>query len=403
MGIPLEVVGSLPRPTKLQNTFADYDAGKITFAQLQEVQDESCKESIQRMEQTGHPVVTDGEQRASSFATYPFTHTLAGTGLAQNLGAGGQCFAIFDDGHNRQLPRLVSGPFRYQTYAADYLRRSLPMATKPMKQAVIAPSMLYLLYPLDKEIQGYSREQFEDDLVNECEKDVRQCFEAGAIRVSIDFTEGRLSLKNDPNTPWTGRNMLDKFINLNNRVLDRFSAEERKDIGIHTCPGGKSSSDANRVLDEFFPGDCDSPHSHDVDYARLLPSLFKMNAGYFLIQVASEKDREKVYKLCGDHSRVDANGVAQVCFIGVTNPLNPRVETPEEVCDALLTAAKYIPKERLGATDDCGFSPFSIDTKPAHNLGTEAQSGPDFARDIAFQKIKARVQGAALASQKLGL
>jgi Cobalamin-independent synthase, Catalytic domain len=128
-----------------------------------------------------------------------------------------------------------------------------------------------------------------------------------------------------------------------------------------------------------------------------------MNAGYFLIQASSEKDKEKVYKLCGDHSRTDANGVAQVCFIGVTNPLNPRVETPEEVCDALLTAAKYIPKERLGVTDDCGFSPFSIDQKPKHNLGSEAQSGPDFARDIAFQKIRARVQGAALASQKLGL
>jgi methionine synthase II (cobalamin-independent) len=240
MSIPLEVVGSLPRSAKLQSAFADYDTGKITFSQLQEMQDEACKESIQRMEQTGHPVVTDGEQRASSFATYPITHTLAGTGIAKNMGGGGQCFAVFDDGHDRQLPRLMAGPFRYQTYAADFLKRSLPMATKPMKQAVVAPSMLYLLYPLDEEIQGYTREQFEADLVNECEKDIRQCFEVGATRVTIDFTEGRLSLKNDPRSPWTGRSMLDKFIDLNTRVLDRFSPKERKNIGIHTCPGGES-------------------------------------------------------------------------------------------------------------------------------------------------------------------
>jgi hypothetical protein len=67
-----------------------------------------------------------------------------------------------------------------------------------MKQAVIAPSMLALLYPLDSELPGYTREQFETDLVNECEKDIRAAFAAGAARVSIDFTEGRLATRNDP-------------------------------------------------------------------------------------------------------------------------------------------------------------------------------------------------------------
>ncbi len=137
-------------------------------------------------------------------------------------------------------------------------------------------------------------------------------------------------------------------------------------------------------------------HSAEVDYAELLPSMFQMNAGYFLIQLASEDDKEHVYQLIGEHSRDDANGVPQVCFVGVIDPLNPEVETPERVRDALLTAAKYIPTERLGATDDCGFSPFSIDEKPKHG-------SPDFARDIAFQKISARVEGVRLASEELGV
>ena len=380
MPIPTEPVGSLPRPAKLQAAFEAYDAGEIDHEALLREQDEACRDSITRMEATGSPIVTDGEQRASSFATYPITDTLGGTGLADHLAADGQYFAIFTDGHHRQLPRLTGGPFRYKTYAADYFKRSKPMATKPMKQAVIAPSMLALLYPLDEEVPGYSRGAFEDDLVNECEKDIRQAFAAGAVRVSIDFTEGRLACRNDPDNPWTGRGMLGHFIELNNRVLDRFSAEERRNIGVHTCPGG----------------DCDSTHSADVDYAELLPSLFQMNAGYFLMQLASEPDKERVYKLIGEHSREDAKGVAQVCFIGVINPQNPRVETPQEVCDDLILAAKYIPVERLGATDDCGFSPFSIDVKPKHG-------SPDAARDIAFQKIKARVQGAELASEALGL
>ena len=380
MSIPTEPVGSLPRPARLQAALADYDAGRITREELTRLQDEACLDSIRRMEATGSPIVSDGEQRASSFATYPLTDTLGGTGLAETLAADGQYFAIFEDGHHRQLPRLIGGPFRYKTYAAEFVEKAVKMATKPLKQAVIAPSMLALLYPLEGEVQGYPREQFLADLVDECEKDIRQCFAAGAVRVSIDFTEGRLACRNDPKNPWTGRGMLGEFIDLNNRVLDRFSAEERRNIGIHTCPGG----------------DCDSTHSADVDYAELLPGMFKMNAGYFLMQLASEKDKERVYRLIGEHSREDADGVAQACFIGVINPQSPRVETAQEVCDDLLLAARHIPKERLGSTDDCGFSPFSIDVKPRHG-------SPDVARDIAFQKISSRIQGTQMASEKLGL
>lgn len=380
-GIPTEPVGSLPRPSWLQQAYAQYDAGAITRNQLEIEQDKAVKDSIEHQEATGTPIISDGEQRWSSFATYALADTLAGTGLADHLaGTGGQYFAIFSDGHSRQLPRLTDGPFRYKTYAADTLRRSIAMASKPMKQAVIAPSMLALLYPLDEEIPGYSREAFEEDLVNECEKDIRQAFAAGAAHVSIDFTEGRLATRNDPRNPWTGRNMLPHFIELNNRVLDRFSAEERTKIGMHTCPGG----------------DRDAVHSADVPYSDLLPSLFGINVGYFLIQLASERDKDRVYQLIGENLRTDANGVAQLAYIGVINPLNPRVESPEEIRDALVRAANFIPKEQLGATDDCGFSPFSIDEKPSHG-------SPEFARETAWQKISNRVAGTRLAAEKLGV
>ncbi|MDQ2790821.1 MAG: 5-methyltetrahydropteroyltriglutamate--homocysteine methyltransferase, partial [Actinomycetota bacterium] len=253
-GIPTEPVGSLPRPSKLQAAYAAYDEGKIDKAALEVEQDAAARDSIERSEATGAPIISDGEQRWSSFATYPITDTLAGTGLADNLGPGGQFFAIFADGHGRQLPRLTGGPLRYKTYAADTLKQSIGYAHVPMKQAVIAPSTLALLYPLKDEVPGYSREQFEEDIVNECEKDIRMAFEAGAARVSVDFTEGRLATREDPRNPWTGAGLLPHFIELNNRVFARFSPEERTKIGIHTCPGG----------------DRDSVHSADVPYNNLL-------------------------------------------------------------------------------------------------------------------------------------
>jgi methionine synthase II (cobalamin-independent) len=377
-GIPTEPVGSLPRPTSLQNAYLAYDAGSIKFERLEAEQEAAVRDSIERLEGTGAPIISDGEQRRSSFATYALADTLAGTGLADHLSStGGQPFAIFADGRLRRLPRLTGGPFRYRTYAAEGLSKSIGLTDRPMKQAVIAPSMLALLYPLDAQIPGYSRVQFYEDLVRECEKDIRKAFAAGAARVSIDFG---LSNRNDLRNPGTGRHLLPGFVRLNNILLARFTAEERARIGIHTCPGS----------------DRDSVHSADVDYHELLPNMFQMNAGYFLIQLASERDRDRVCKLIGENIRDDADGVAQMAYIGVINTLNPQVESVEEVMNALERAANFIPRERLGSTDDCGFSPFSIDEKPNHG-------SPEYAREIAFQKITNRVRGTLAAAEKLGV
>ena len=75
-------------------------------------------------------------------------------------------------------------------------------------------------------------------------------------------------------------------------------------------------------------------------------------------------------------------------FVGVVAPIDPHVETPEEVRDRVLEAAQYIPLAQLGTTDDCGFSPFCDDTSTS--------------RETAFAKISARVKGTALAAQILG-
>jgi 5-methyltetrahydropteroyltriglutamate--homocysteine methyltransferase len=233
-------------------------------------------------------------------------------------------------------------------------------ARVPVKQAVISPSALSLMYP-DQGIPGYTREEFINDLLSEHETEIRRCLAKGAHKVQIDFTEGRLAIKIDPSG-----NLLQSFIDLNNLALARFSAEERKRIGVHTCPGA----------------DCDSTHSADVDYAELLPSLFELQVGNFYIALAGEKDRVHVHKIIRECMKP-----GQRIFIGVIATIDPRIETPEEVRDRILEAAEYIPVGQLGTTDDCGFSPFSDDTSTS--------------RDTAFAKIRARVRGTMLASEIL--
>jgi 5-methyltetrahydropteroyltriglutamate--homocysteine methyltransferase len=351
MSIPTEPIGSIPRPLQLIEAVATLDG---TDPALDPLYEEAIRDTIERFEATGSPVITDGEQRKyHNFWTYS-VHGLPNTAP--------DGFKIpFSAGHVRRMLRLTAGPFRYKRHADSYLDVARKYAHKPVKQAVISPSALSLMYPPD-EIPGYPREQFIDDLLREHETEVRNCLRKGAHMVQIDFTEARLAVKIDPSG-----DLLNSFIDLNNLALARFSAEDRKRIGVHTCPGS----------------DRDSTHSGDVDYAQLLPSLFELKVGNFYIALAGEKDRRGVLKIIREHMKP-----GQRIFVGVVAPIDPRVETPQEVRDRTLEAARYIPVAQLGTCDDCGFAPFSDDTTTS--------------RETAFEKIRARVRGTELAAEILG-
>jgi 5-methyltetrahydropteroyltriglutamate--homocysteine methyltransferase len=352
MNIPTEPIGSIPRPLALIE--AVNACGDGMDPALDGLYEEATRQTIEQFEATGSPVITDGEQRKyHNFWTYSVQ------GLKNTSPDG---FKIpFAAGHTRRMLRLTAEPFRYKRYADRYLDLALRHTHLPLKQAVISPSALSLMYPPEG-ILGYSREHFIEDLLREHETEVRRCLQKGAYKVQIDFTEGRFALKVDPSG-----SLLSTFIDLNNLALSRFSASDRARIGVHTCAGG----------------DLDSTHSADVDYAQLLPSLFQLNVGNLYVALAGEKDRPAVLKAIKKYLRPD-----QQVFVGVIAPIDPHIETPEEVRDRVLEAAEYIPIEQLGTTDDCGFSPFCDDTSTT--------------RETAFAKIRARVVGTALAAETLG-
>src|SRR6476660_5526761 len=231
MKILIETVWSIPRPKYLTDALQSFALKQINESELSKLIDEALKDTIKRFEETGSPVITDGEQKKPSIATY-------------------------------QIHGLKT------------------------------------LSPEDVVIQ------FTADLLNVAEADIRKSLNSGAYKVQIDFTEARLALKLDPSA-----GLLRSFINLNNKVLSRFTEEERKKIGVHSCPGG----------------DRDSTHSADISYADLLPLLFELNAGNFYLEYAGEKDKPSVLASIKENMRP-----FQRVFIGVTNVLDPRVETPGE-------------------------------------------------------------------------
>lgn len=350
--IPTEPIGSIPRPLALIEAVTA--RGDANDPELDALYDAAIRDTIEQFEATGSPVITDGEQRKyHNFWTYS-VHGLPNTAP--------DGFKIpFSAGHTRRMPRLTAGPFRYRRLADSYLEVARRYARVPIKQAVISPSALSLMYPAEG-IDDYSSDEFIEDLLDEHETEIRRCLAKGAHKVQIDFTEARLAVKIDPSGA-----LLNSFIDLNNLALSRFSAEERAKIGVHTCPGA----------------DRDSTHSAEVDYAELLPSLFQMKVGNFYVALAGEKDHAHVLRIIRKYLKPD-----QRVFVGVVAPIDPHVETAEEVRDRVLEAAGTIPVAQLGTCDDCGFSPFSDDTSTT--------------RETAFAKIRARVEGTALAAQKLG-
>jgi 5-methyltetrahydropteroyltriglutamate--homocysteine methyltransferase len=350
--IPTEPIGSIPRPIPLLEAIAEWGSDD---ARLEPLYDAAVKDTLARFEATGSPIITDGEQRKyHNFWTY-CVHGLANTAP--------DGFRIpFAAGHTRRMPRLTAGPFRYRRYADAYVEVARRYTNVPLKQAVISPSALSLMYPAEG-LRGYSRDEFIEDLLAEHVSEIRRSFAAGAVKVQIDFTEARLAVKIDPSG-----GLLARFIELNNLALSRLTAAERLNVGIHTCPGG----------------DLDSTHSADVDYAELLPSLLQLRATHFYVALAGEPDRVHVLKILGQYLRPH-----QRVFVGVVAPIDPRIETAEDVRDRILEAARYIPIDQLGTTDDCGYSPFCDDRSTS--------------RETTFAKIRARVDGTRLASRALGV
>lgn len=350
--IPTEPIGSIPRPPELVAAIRG-GAGPDAIAPLLEA---AVRDTVAAFEATGAPVISDGEQgKLPNFWCYPMygAANTAPDGFRIPLSSG-------PTGAYQRMPRLTRGPFRYGCHADQYLRLARRYATRPVKQAVISPSALSLLYPPDG-LPGYAREQFLEDLVREHETEIRHCLEAGAHKVQVDFAEGPLAMRLDPSGA-----LLASFVHLNNMALDRLSAAERALVGVHVSAAGIRA-----------PGG-----AADIDYAELLPTLFEIRAGSFYIAMAGQPDPERVLRIAREYARPQ-----QRVFVGVTDPLDPRVESAEQVRDRVLLAARYLAPRRLGTTDDAGFAPFFDDDSVS--------------RATAFAKMRARVEGTHLAAALL--
>ncbi|MBS0196205.1 MAG: 5-methyltetrahydropteroyltriglutamate--homocysteine methyltransferase [Planctomycetes bacterium] len=350
--IPTEPIGSIPRPLELIEAIKAVDAGAVSLQAIEPLFREAVRDTIREFEASGSPVASDGEQRKHpNFATYAVQDhpNMEPDGFEARLG-----------NPRWRWPRIVKGPFRYSRSADTFLLEARSYAGVPLKQGVAAPTSMSLLYPA-RPIEGYPREQFLEEVLAEHVREVRACLALGAHTVQIDFAEALLACRLD-----SSGQLLTRFIQLINLGLNRLLPAEVSRIGVHLCTRGERSCGRDA---------CD-------DYEAIIPSVLQLRAGRFYFAMAREPDRTEMLGLIRRHIRPD-----QRVYIGVTDAFDTDVETPEEVRDRILEAAEFIPLTQLGTTDDCGFAPCCGDTR--------------MTREIAFAKVRARVEGTAMASEVL--
>ena len=261
-------------------------AGRSVLEALEALFDDAVRDTIERFEATGSPVITDGEQRKQSFATYPVA------GLA-NLAPGGVTIP-FVDGHARQLPLLTAGPFRYATPAWSYLDGARPhtSATAQAGRDLGVGGQPHV--PAGRPSPGYSREAFVDDLVAEAVAEIRRLPRPGRQRP--DRLHRGPALAQARSVEGAARL---RFVDLNNRVLAELTDDERARVGVHTCPGG----DRTRPT---------APMCATRSCCRRCSGS---NVANFYVQLASESDRPRVLEILGTHATGDRR-----IFVGVIDP-----------------------------------------------------------------------------------
>ena len=329
--------------------------GRISSAALDDLFDEAVRDTLRRFEATGSPVITDGEQRKPSFATYPVA------GLA-NIAPGGVTIP-FEDGHTRQLPLLTEGPFRYATPAWSYLDGARDQTTRA------AQAGGHLGLGAEPAVPGRRARWLLARRVRRGPRRRRRPTRSAASWPGAPPRRSTSPRRGCRSSSIPSGGLLDAFVDLNNLVLARLTDEERSQGRRAHLPRRRPRLDAQR--------------RRRLRGAAPRPVPPRTSTG------SSSSSRARPTGSACSASSASRRPASAGSSSASSTPSSSASRRREEVADRVLEAARFIDPDHLGTTDDCGFSPFGDDVSTS--------------RDTAFAKIAARVEGTRIASERLGV
>ncbi len=378
-------VGSLPRPIDLANGLKARDNGEPhDAAALARRVKHSIDEVVEQQVSLGVDVIDDGEHSKSSFSSYtaqrlagfepidaPFTHTSHSRDMAEFAEAYAEQRIMCAARPSRQeSPRKwqafgCTGPVRYvgqEAVQTDIANLKAAMQGKNVTEAFItalSPNNVALYY---RNMYYKTEEDYLVAIADAMHEEYKAIVDAGFV---LQVDDPRLATHYDRHPDIDVeqcRAFIAHGVEIVNHAL-RGIPEDR--VRFHTCYSRNVA-----------------PRTHDFELKHYADLMLKVRACGYSFE-ASNPRHEHEWVIWQDVKLPDG----KLLLPGVVSHCIALVEHPELVAQRIERFASIVGRERVIASNDCGFG----------TAGDHDEVHPT----VAWAKMKSLVEGAQIASKRL--
>lgn len=354
---PLSVmgIGSWPRPRWMVETMHDYVSGKLDEAAFHETANDAVRLVAAAQDRAGIGVMTDGEQRRDSYASFvatrldncqliPLTDLLPLVDHPEEFER--ELRALDVPAADVRHPAVFGRIGRSRSLAAhefDFLRT---LTEKPVKIALPGPYLLTRTMWMEclQERAYQSREEIAEDIVAALRAELAELVEAGASLIQFDepvlsevvfsgpksrpsFMCGALSESRGP------EHELAFARDLVNAVVEGMPRER---IAVHVCRGNWTPDESVALAGSYAP---------------LIDTLGAMKVGAYLLEMCTPRAGEmELLRQLPDDARIG---------VGVVNQKCAHTEAAADIEGKIAEAVNLFGRERVLLHPDCGFATFA--------------------------------------------
>ena len=336
-------------------------------------------EVVRQQAQVGIDVVSDGEFGKSGFAAY-INERLGGferrVGLGESGVSRGQDRRDFADFY-RELDRLtlIDRPVSAKwvctapiTYNSNLVETDIANFKQALGGVHVAEAFMPVAAPITVEMNSSnefypSQEAYLYAIAGALKQEYTAIVDGGFL---VQLDDPLITARWDQLLP-----------NIDVQEFQKFC-----EVRIEAANYALANIPRDRIRYHICWGSWHGPHSTDIPIKYLQPLLLKLKAGALLFEAANVR-HEHEWTVWQNVTLPEGTTLVP----GVVTHATNLIEHPELVAQRIVRLAKLVGRENVMAGTDCGFSqgPFSAKVHPS----------------IQWAKLKALVEGAALASKEL--
>ena len=366
--------GSLPRPAELRSVLVKKDQGEAyDNAELKRLTHDAVIAIVRRQAEVGVDVINDGEMSKPGYSTY----------VADRLSG----FA----GHEPAKPRLDTGP--YPNFNAAYERMT---GTNVARRAVcVGPIAVRDTEPLAEDLAnlkaGLAQVSAVEGFMTAASPGLVPVFQNNRHYPTYEaYVEAIAAAMQQEYEAIVGAGFVlqldcpDLAMAHHTSFQDLSESDFLKRAAFHVevLNHALRNVPAQSCRIHICWGNYEGPHDHDIDFAKVAPILIKAKPMALVVEAANPRHAHEW--ATWRETRLPDD---KILAVGVLDSSTNYVEHPDLIAERLCRYADIVGKERVMATSDCGFGTFAVYGK--------------IDPDIAFKKLHAMAEGAAIATKRL--